>query len=177
MPVELIGIACTADRSETIAQTDPAVQPDYLYHLTSTHEQSGSDRVLVTRGSSSPDPFTVADQVLNVTARLGVLLARRPGLLAPTIAARKLATIDAFYPGRVAWHVVTAGAAGHSTALVGSYEQVAESLLDYVAVGASTLLIWGCDPLPDAAAYADLIRLVHDQVGDDVAGYRARAAA
>ena len=30
------------------------------------------------------------------------------------------------------------GAAGDSTALVGSYEQVAESLLDYVAVGAST---------------------------------------
>ena len=39
------------------------------------------------------------------------------------------------------------GAAGNSTALVGSYEQVAESLLDYVAVGATTLLIRGYDPL------------------------------
>ena len=69
------------------------------------------------------------------------------------------------------------GAAGNSTALVGSCEQVAESLLDYVAVGATTLLIRGYDPLLDAAAYADLIRLVHDQVGEDIDSYRARAAA
>jgi alkanesulfonate monooxygenase len=69
------------------------------------------------------------------------------------------------------------GAAGNSTALVGSYEQVAESLLDYVAVGATTLLIRGYDPVADAAAYGNLIRLVHDKVGDDINGFRATAAA
>jgi alkanesulfonate monooxygenase len=68
------------------------------------------------------------------------------------------------------------GAAGNSTALVGSYEQVAESLLDYVAVGASTLLIRGYDPVGDAAAYANLVRLVHAKVGDDILGFRAAAA-
>ena len=68
------------------------------------------------------------------------------------------------------------GAAGNSTALVGSYEQVAESLLDYVAVGATTLLIRGYDPLGDAAAYANLVRLVHEKVGDDILGFRAAAA-
>jgi hypothetical protein len=46
-----------------------------------------------------------------------------------------------------------------------------------VAVGASTLLIRGYEPLADALAYARLIELVHAQVGDDVEGYRARAAA
>ena len=50
-------------------------------------------------------------------------------------------------------------------------------MLDYVAVGATTLLIRGYDPLLDAAVYADLIRLVHDQVGEDIDGYRARVAA
>ena len=109
MPVEFIGIARTADRSETIAETGPAVQPDYLYHLAVTHEQSGFDRVLVAHSSSSPDGFTVADQVLNATSRLGVLLAHRPGFVAPTIAARKFATIDAFHPGRIALHVITGG--------------------------------------------------------------------
>jgi alkanesulfonate monooxygenase len=69
------------------------------------------------------------------------------------------------------------GAAGNSTALVGSHEQVAESLLDYVAVGATTLLIRGYDPLGDAVAYANLIRLVHEKVGDDVPAFRARSAA
>ena len=69
------------------------------------------------------------------------------------------------------------GAPGNSTALVGSYEQVAESLLGYVAAGATSLLIRGYDPLADATAYGNLIRLVHDQVADDIEGYRARAAA
>src|SRR6202522_2044431 len=109
VPVEFIGIARTADRSETIAETGPAVEPEYLYHLAATHEQSGFDRVLVAHSSSSPDGFIVADQILNATSRLGVLLAHRPGFVAPTIAARKFATIDAFYPGRIALHVITGG--------------------------------------------------------------------
>ncbi|GAA2011047.1 LLM class flavin-dependent oxidoreductase [Catenulispora yoronensis] len=55
------------------------------------------------------------------------------------------------------------GAAGNSTALVGSYEQVAESLLDYVALGVSTLLIRGFSPLADARDYGNLVRLVREQ--------------
>jgi alkanesulfonate monooxygenase len=55
------------------------------------------------------------------------------------------------------------GAAGNSTALVGSYEQVAESLLDYVALGVSTLLIRGFAPLEDARDYGNLVRLVREQ--------------
>jgi alkanesulfonate monooxygenase len=107
--IEFIGIAHTADLSETITQVGPVIQPDYLYRLARAHEQSGFDRVLVAHSSSSPDGFTVADQVLSVTNRLGVLLAHRPGFIAPTIAARKFATIDAFHPGRIALHVITGG--------------------------------------------------------------------
>jgi alkanesulfonate monooxygenase len=362
MPVEFIGIAAATETSETIAATGPAVQPGYLQALARAHEESGFDRVLVAHSSASPDGFTVAGQILAATSRLGVLLAHRPGFVAPTVAARSFATIDAFHPGRIALHVITGGddadqardgdfadkaaryrrtdefldivelewssaerfdydgdfyrvvggwsavrpaggrlpiyfggasddavrvggrhadvyafwgeplegirqriaqvrasaaaagrsvgrfsvslrpiaapteaeaweraheilartteraadfvgvrdtsqaegsrrllkyaaegdlhdkrlwtalsratgAAGNSTALVGSYEQVAEALLDYVAVGASTLLIRGYDPLADAAAYANLVRLVHDEVGDDIEGYRARVAA
>lgn len=69
------------------------------------------------------------------------------------------------------------GAAGNSTALVGTPEQVAESLLDRVGVGATTPLIPGYEPLADAEAYGELVRLVHNQVGDDVAAFRSRAAA
>ena len=45
------------------------------------------------------------------------------------------------------------GGAGNSTALVGTYEQVAEALLDYVDLGVTTLLIRGFDPLDDAIDY------------------------
>jgi alkanesulfonate monooxygenase len=53
------------------------------------------------------------------------------------------------------------GGAGNTTALVGTPEQVAESLLDYYDLGVSTLLIRGFDPLKDAEEYGrELIPLV-----------------
>jgi alkanesulfonate monooxygenase len=111
MTIEFIGIAATAPHSETeiaARQSDP-VQPGYLEELARAHEDAGFDRVLVAHSSASPDGFTVADQVLSRTQRLGVLLAHRPGFVAPTYAARKFATLDAFHPGRVALHVITGG--------------------------------------------------------------------
>ncbi len=57
------------------------------------------------------------------------------------------------------------GAAGNSTGLVGTPEQVAEALLDYYDLGVSTFLIRGFDPLDDAIAYGrDLIPLVRQLV-------------
>jgi alkanesulfonate monooxygenase len=109
MKVEFIGIAHTSGYSETNAASGPVIQPDYLYRLSRVHEQSGFDRVLVAHSSASPDGFTVANQVLNATDRLGVLLAHRPGFVSPTVAARKYATIDAFHPGRIALHVISGG--------------------------------------------------------------------
>lgn len=124
MSVEFIGFASTQPFSET--GTGPAapsagsqsrppaapggvIQPAYLRELALAHEQSGFDRVLVAHSSASPDGFTVADQLLTHTTRLGVLLAHRPGFVSPTLAARKFATLDAFHPGRVALHVITGG--------------------------------------------------------------------
>jgi len=57
------------------------------------------------------------------------------------------------------------GAAGNSTALVGSYEQVTQALLRYVDLGVSTLLIRGFTPLADARDYGALVRLVREQAG------------
>ena len=45
------------------------------------------------------------------------------------------------------------GAGGNSTGLVGTAQQVAESLLDYHEVGIDTFLIRGFDPLPDSVQY------------------------
>jgi alkanesulfonate monooxygenase len=52
------------------------------------------------------------------------------------------------------------GGAGNSTSLVGTYEQVADGLLDYVDLGVTTLLIRGFDPLEDAKLYGRVIELV-----------------
>ena len=56
------------------------------------------------------------------------------------------------------------GARGNTTALVGTAEQVAESLLRYVDIGVSTILLRGFDPLEDARDYASIIRLVRAEV-------------
>ncbi|MGI8925714.1 MAG: LLM class flavin-dependent oxidoreductase [Tepidiformaceae bacterium] len=57
------------------------------------------------------------------------------------------------------------GATGNTTALVGTPEQVAESMLDYYDLGVRTLLIRGFDPLPDAIDYGrELIPLVRAEV-------------
>jgi alkanesulfonate monooxygenase len=53
------------------------------------------------------------------------------------------------------WTEVAAavGAGSNTTSLVGTPEQVAESLLDYYALGVTTFLIRGFDPLDDATDY------------------------
>jgi alkanesulfonate monooxygenase len=45
------------------------------------------------------------------------------------------------------------GARGNTTALVGTPLQVAEALLDYHALGVTTFLIRGFDPIEDASEY------------------------
>ncbi len=65
------------------------------------------------------------------------------------------------------------GAAGNTTALVGTPEQVAESLLDYYDVGITTILIRGFKPLEDAIEYGrDVLPLVKAEVArrDRLAG-------
>jgi alkanesulfonate monooxygenase len=111
MTIEFIGFAATKEISETTGAglEGGVVDPAYLDTVVKTHETSGFDRVLIAHSSSSPDGFVIADQVLSRTTTLGVLLAHRPGFLAPTLAARAYATLDAFHPGRVALHVITGG--------------------------------------------------------------------
>ena len=62
---------------------------------------------------------------------------------------------------------VATGASGNSTALVGTPETVARAMLEYYKLGATSLLIRGYDPRPDAVQYGEeliprLRRLVAD---------------
>ncbi len=50
---------------------------------------------------------------------------------------------------------VATGAQGNSTALVGTPETVANALLEYYKLGATSLLIRGYDPWPDAIQYGE----------------------
>jgi alkanesulfonate monooxygenase len=68
---------------------------------------------------------------------------------------------------RALWTPLAAatGAAGNSTALVGTPETVAQALLDYVDIGVTTILIRGYDPYDDAIDYGRyLLPLVREEV-------------
>lgn len=57
------------------------------------------------------------------------------------------------------------GAAGNSTALVGTPEQVAEAMLRYYDLGINALLLKGFDPLADVIDFGDrLIPLIREGV-------------
>ncbi len=109
MSVEFIGMIAPQEYSEIIPPSGPIVNPEFLTRFAKAHEDSGFDRVLIGYFSFAPDGFIVASWALQATERLGVLLAHRPGFVAPTVAARKLATLDQFSGGRLAVHVITGG--------------------------------------------------------------------
>ena len=69
---------------------------------------------------------------------------------------------------------VATGASGNSTALVGTPETVAKAMLEYYKLGATSLLIRGYDPRPDAVHYGEeLIPRVRELVADYDAASRA----
>ena len=82
-------------------------------------------------------------------------------------ARRLLKTASALRQDKRLWTGVAqiTGAAGNSTGLVGTPEQVADALLDYYDIGIDHFLIRGFEPLDDAIGYGrDLIPLVRELV-------------
>ncbi|MGW3570241.1 LLM class flavin-dependent oxidoreductase [Streptomyces sp. NPDC000941] len=108
-PVEFIGMIGTQEASETRPATGPAVDPDYTTRFARAHEDAGFDRILIGYSSGRPDGPQVAAYVAARTERIGLLIAHRPGFIAPTLAARSFATLDQFTGGRVAVHTITGG--------------------------------------------------------------------
>ena len=109
MPVELIGLIATQDASETRRSDGPLIDREYVKRFALAHEASDFDRVLIGYSSASPDNLQVAAYAAAHTERLGYLVAHRPGVTFPTVAARAFATLDQFAQGRIALHTITGG--------------------------------------------------------------------
>jgi alkanesulfonate monooxygenase len=109
MPVDLIGLIATQDASETRRPDGPLIDREYVKRFALAHEASDFDRVLIGYSSASPDNLQVAAYAAAHTERLGYLVAHRPGVTFPTVAARAFATLDQFAQGRIALHTITGG--------------------------------------------------------------------
>ena len=104
-------------------------KPDlnYLRDLARAHEHAGFDRVLIANGG--PDPAVLAAYAASQTERLGFMIAHRPGLVAPTVAARAFATLDHVTGGRIRLHAITGHAAEpeHGDTLTDKNERYAQA--------------------------------------------------
>jgi alkanesulfonate monooxygenase len=109
MPVRIIGmIGVTPPRSDaTLHVIEGDLSPAYVTEAAGAHEKAGFDLVLVGYSSSSAEGFLVALHAAAHTERLSYLVAHRPGFVAPTLMARKIATFDHLTGGRLALHVIT----------------------------------------------------------------------
>jgi alkanesulfonate monooxygenase len=109
MPVRIIGmIGVTPPTSDaTLHVIEGGLSPTYVAQFARAHEESGFDLVLIGYSSSSAEGFLVALHAAAHTERLGYLIAHRPGFVAPTLMARKVATFDHLTNGRLAVHIIT----------------------------------------------------------------------
>lgn len=82
---------------------------NYLKQVATAADSLGYEGVLIPTGRSCEDPWVVAASLLPVTQRLKFLVAVRPGLHQPALAARMAATFDRLSGGRLLVNLVTGG--------------------------------------------------------------------
>jgi alkanesulfonate monooxygenase len=86
-----------------------AVDFDYMSQIAKAADSLGFGGVLLPTGKSCEDPWIAASALIPITRRLKFLVAVRPGLMSPTIAARMASTFDRISGGRLLINVVTGG--------------------------------------------------------------------
>ena len=91
------------------AQGGRQLNHDYLKQVAQAADSLGYEGVLIPTGRSCEDPWVVAASLLPVTQRLKFLVAVRPGLHQPALAARMAASFDRLSNGRLLINLVTGG--------------------------------------------------------------------
>jgi len=85
------------------------VDLDYLRQIAGAADALGYEGVLIPTGRSCEDPWVIASSLIGATRRLKFLVAVRPGLHQPSLAARMAATFDRLSGGRLLVNLVTGG--------------------------------------------------------------------
>ena len=82
---------------------------DYLKQVAVAADSLGYEGVLIPTGRSCEDPWVVASSLIGATRNLKFLVAVRPGLHQPALAARMAASFDRLSGGRLLINLVTGG--------------------------------------------------------------------
>ena len=112
MPIEfigMIGVRPEGADGAAVHVIGGEIDRGWVRDFSRAHEEAGFDKVLVGYTATAAEGFVVSSYAAAHTERLAFLIAHRPGFVAPTLAARKAATLDQFTGGRVALHIITGG--------------------------------------------------------------------
>ncbi len=81
----------------------------YLRQIAQAVDQLGYYAVLLPTGNSCEDSWVVASALMPATEKLRFLVAIRPGIMSPVVAARMASTFDRLAGGRLLINIVTGG--------------------------------------------------------------------
>ncbi|WP_295381393.1 FMNH2-dependent alkanesulfonate monooxygenase [uncultured Pseudacidovorax sp.] len=111
MSLQLFWFLPTHGDSRYLGSTEGARPVDlaYLQQIAGAADSLGYEGVLIPTGRSCEDPWAVASSLIGATRRLKFLVAVRPGLHQPSLAARMAATFDRLSGGRLLINLVTGG--------------------------------------------------------------------
>ncbi len=109
MSVHIIGMIQSRKLSEIHKPSGPAIDPGYVRDFAQAHEAAGFDRILVPHHSTGPSAAHTIAYAAAHTQRIHFMLAHRPGFVAPTLAAREIASLDHFTGGRLGVHFISGG--------------------------------------------------------------------
>ena len=104
---DVVGAFGTSDNG--IASVYRAPDLDYLALVARTAENLGFESVLTPTGTWCLDSWVTTAALIRETRRLKFLVAFRPGLITPTLAAQQAATFSELSGGRIALNIVTGG--------------------------------------------------------------------
>jgi len=90
-------------------ETQREASLEYLVRVAQAAERAGFVSVLIPVGDACEDAWVVGGMVAAQTERLKMLVAVRPGFVAPVVAAKMVSTFDRLMPGRLLVNVVTGG--------------------------------------------------------------------
>lgn len=106
--IEIVGLLAGTRRSEASKGPPTPFEADFVADYARAYEAAGYDRVLIGQNARSVDSLVMASWVAAATRRLKLMVAHRPGFIAPTMAARAFATLDQLSHGRAGVHIITA---------------------------------------------------------------------
>jgi alkanesulfonate monooxygenase len=108
--LEIIGMISTQEASEILPAQGALIDPEFTARFAQVHEDAGFDRILIGYGTYWADGWQVANHVARATSRIKLLLAHRPGFVAPSLTARQAVSFDHLAGGgRLALHIITGG--------------------------------------------------------------------